>query len=109
MQGFQRYASYGKAQSYGTNRNFMCVCFCFLTVTSYSVVSKEARPPTRSAALHTGVCCQPKECIWGHAHMNFINFVSSVCATSTKPCLYYDCLNGPIRLIYSRLISSTFT
>ena len=23
--------------------------------------------------------------------------------------LYYDCLNGPIRLIYSRLISSTFT
>ena len=23
--------------------------------------------------------------------------------------LYYDCLNGPIRLIYSRLINSTFT
>ena len=65
---------------------------CHVRVTSCSVVCREARPPTRSAALpvagvwkHTGVCCKPKENqefnagIWGGCPMNFINFVRSVC------------------------------
>ena len=40
---------------------------------------------------------------------NYLTYQSGHASVADAFVLYYDCLNGPIRLIYSRLINSTFT